>query len=245
MVGMSKAKMENRNLPKRFYQRADFEPVDGDYRITLDGKELKTQARSKMRIVSRALAEAVANEWKDVDTHINPDRMPLTRLVNITLDRTPGDRASLGSLLVGYAETDLLCYRTPGLTARQGALFDPVLAWANTQGIKLNITDSLVAVHQPDDSLHAVRAMALAASDGELTALAMMAPLLGSAVLPLAVWKQQITVDEAMTMSRIDEDAQAEKWGRDAEAEAAWEHKKKDIAAAAFFLTANQLNKNH
>lgn len=242
MVGMSKAKAENRALPKRFYQRADFEPVEGEYRITLDGKELRTQGKNLLRIASRALAESVANEWKDVDTHIDPDRMPLTRLVNLAIDRTPGDRAEMAAMIVGYAETDLLCYRAPELKMQQKNMFDPILHWAAGRGIKLNTTEGLVAVQQPDASLQAVRNMVLDANDEELTALAMMVPLLGSAVLALAIWKQAVPVQRALEAARIDEDVQAEKWGEDEEAKAAWEHKKKDILASAFFLTHNGLS---
>jgi len=281
MVGMSKAKMENRALPKRFYKTAA--AVDG--RILLDGRELKTQARNPLVIPSSALAEAIAAEWNTVEEQINPDRMPLTRLMNLTIDRAEADRDAMIQTILDYTETDLLCYRAPmnplpegeggdprsgegegasatnpdtgaqarphrltppspsgrGLNERQAAAFDPVLIWAAGQGIRLDTTDSVMPIAQPQLSLQAARALLEQANAGELTALAMMVPLLGSALLALAIWQGEVHVEAAISMAHLDEDAQAEQWGVDEEAEAAWEHKKNDITASAFFLTHNAL----
>lgn len=237
MVGMSKAKAENRQLPKRFYKLATVVPAEGGFRFHLDGRELKTQARRPLFVASQPLADAIAAEWNAQKDFINPDLMPLTRLINLTLDRTLENRASLVSLMVEYAQTDLLCYRAPELAVRQSALFDPVLAWAKGEGMEFNITEGFIAIQQPDATLARVRRLASEASDAELTALAMMTPLLGSAILALAVWKESVTVEQALEMARIDETAQAEKWGEDRESTVLWEHKKNDIRASAFFLT--------
>lgn len=232
MVGMSKAKMENRAMPKRFYQQA----ATRDGRIFLDGKELKTQARSPLVIPQPVLAEAVAAEWNAQAEHINPDLMPLTRLVNLAIDRTATDREALIANAVNYIGTDLLCYRSPELAARQAALFDPVLIWAAGQGIRLDTTEGLMPIDQPEASLIMADSLLREADDWELTALAMMVPLLGSAVLALALWKHAVTLEDALAMTRLDETAQAEQWGVDAEAEAMWSLKKRDIEAASFFL---------
>lgn len=238
MVGMSKAKAENKALPKRFYQRAALDPVVGGWRVLLDGKELKTQGRNALVIAARALAEAVVAEWEAQLSHINPDAMPLTRLVNLAIDRAAHERRAYIENIVAYAETDLLCYRTPEFAAQQSALFDPVLEWAAQQGVVLHSTLDLMPIPQPAASLLALRAQLETASDAEITALAMMVPLLGSAVLGFAIWRGAITVDDALVMAHLDEQLQAERWGVDDEAEAMWAHKKNDIAAAAFFLTS-------
>lgn len=231
MVGMSKAKMESRALPKRFYTQA--EARDG--RIFLDGKELKTQARLPL-VLDAALADAVAEEWNAQEGVIDPDRMPLTRLANLMIDRTSHDRDALVANLVAYAETDLLCYRDPAIAARQAALFNPVLDWAAGQGIALAVTDSITPIAQPEASLAVADSLLREADDRALTALAMMIPLLGSYVLGVALWKGAITLEQALSAARVDEDVQAEQWGRDAEAEAAWVHKQRDICASVRFL---------
>lgn len=239
MVGMSKAKAENRALPKRFYREVTV--ADGE--VLLDGKRLRTAAKQPM-VLRSALAEAVAAEWRAQETHIDPDAMPLTRLVNITLDRVPHDRAALLLNAAAYGESDLLCYRdaAPELAARQAKHFNPVLDWAAQQGVKLNVTEGVMPVTQPTESLHRLHQHLAVASDSELAALAMMVPLLGSALLAWAVWQGALTIEDALNAARLDEEFQAEKWGRDAEAEAAWAPKARDLRAAAFFLTHNGLN---
>src|SRR5690606_35605476 len=102
-----KAKAENRALPKRFYTSA--EARDGQ--ILLDGRVLKTSAKNPLYVAQHKLAEAVAAEWNAQAEFIDPDAMPLTRLLNIAIDRVPMDRAALIDDMVRYAETDLLCYR--------------------------------------------------------------------------------------------------------------------------------------
>lgn len=162
--------------------------------------------------------------------------------------------------MVGYGETDLLCYRSPspgrvaptlslvegegrvaqavrgegGLQARQDVLFDPILQWAN-EAYKLDfrITDGIAPIEQPKESLAKLRKVFEQASDKELAALSFLVPLLGSALLTLALWKGQITVEQAIAAAHLDEDFQAEQWGKDEEAEVAWAKKQQDIHEAA------------
>lgn len=232
MVGMSKAKAENKAYPKRFYQQA--EARDG--RIYLDGKELRTQARNPLVIASSELAAAIAAEWNAQEHHINPEHMPLTRLANLIIDRAPTDRAAWEANIVAYLETDLLCYRSSEIAAQQAQHFDPVLQWAAGQGMVLATTMGLMPIPQPQAAFDAARAMLAPASDAELAAIALMVPLLGSAVLALALWKKAVTLDAALTMARLDETAQAKRWGADAESEAAWALKVRDVRAAVQFM---------
>jgi chaperone required for assembly of F1-ATPase len=244
MVGMSKAKMEARALPKRFYKDVALQQASHGHAILLDGKELKTQGRNALHIAPQQLAEGVAEEWRAQTTHINPDTMPLTRLMNITLDRMQLDRLAVLEQVCAYGETDLVCYRDAQveLQHRQAAAFDPLVAWVREAfGIDLHITEGIMPALQSTASLEHFRVLFAAANDAELAALAMLVPLLGSAVLALAVWKQEITVEDALVAARLDEDFQAERWGMDPEAASAWAAKCIDIRASAFFLTCRAL----
>ena len=69
----------------------------------------------------------------------------------------------------------------------------------------------------------------------------MLVPILGSAVLVLAIWRGQISIEEALGFSRLEEEFQAGQWGRDEENEKNWAGKCRDARAAAFFLTCNAL----
>jgi chaperone required for assembly of F1-ATPase len=225
---------------KRFYKTVTVEPYEKEFAVTLDGKPIKTPVGTVLR-GSEALAKAMAAEWESQTETINPDKMPITRIVSIARDRVPQDRALLIDDIVNYAGSDLLCYRAEGeVGVLQTKHHQPVLDWAAGQGIALHATESVMPVTQPDASLAKVREVVSAASDLELAALAMATPLLGSAILALAIWKGAVSVDKAITCARVDEDFQASKWGQDPEAKAQWMKREVDMRGAAqvlaFFL---------
>ena len=64
-----------------------------------------------------------------------------------------------------------------------------------------------------------MKALALQLDDFRLTGLATATPLLGSAVLGLALERGALTGEAAFDLSRIEEDFQEGQWGVDAEAE--------------------------
>ncbi len=252
MVSMSSAKPEPRALPKRFYKHVAFEPVDQGYCITLDGKRVRTPAKNLLQLMLQSHAAAIVAEWDAQTKVINTDAMPLTRLAHIALDLVPNARALLLEDIARYAETDLLCYRVPviaddnpltedgsQLRHKQDAMFDPILAWAAREyGAAFVVTEGIIPVAQPAPAQAAIAAAYAAADDYALAALAMLVPLVGSALLALAIWKEQIAVEDALIAARLDEDVQAARWGQDMEAAAMWLPKQRDIRACAFFLTA-------
>ncbi|PZP85064.1 MAG: ATPase [Azospirillum brasilense] len=229
-MDMSKAKMENRALPKRFYREAAVQQNGAAWHITLDGRVLKTPAKQPLLLRSKILAEAIAAEWDAQVECIQSEAMPLMRLASITIDRVPQDRAALIDEIVRYAGTDLLCYPAPTseeLGKRQRAAYEPVLAWARqTLGMDFVSTESIMPVAQPEETLQRMRALVSQASDAQLAALAMI----------------RVDVEQALVTARIDENYHAEQWGADEEAAAAWAAKEKDIRATAFFLTCNPLD---
>lgn len=250
MVSMSKAKIENRKLPKRFYATAACEAIEGGYVITLDGKRVRTPQQKLLHCASQQLAIEIAAEWQAQGEYIDTDTMPLTRLLNIALDRVETDREALLAEITNYAQTDLLCYRAPmeahalGVPSLNQKLrllqlqhFDPILAWAaETYGIDLMCTDGLIPVAQPDASITKIAAAFSAANAHELAALALITPILGSALLTLALWKGRIDANEALAAAHLDETVHATAWGDDQEVVEKWAAKCRDVKAACAFL---------
>lgn len=173
------------------------------------------------------------------------------QLTRLAAERAPKDRLAMLEQIVAYGETDLLCYRADAskLASRQQAHFDPVLAKLRQDfGIGCIVTQGVMPVAQSTKALKKLHDLFAEADDRELAALYVLTPLLGSALLTLALWKGLITVDEAVTMAHLDEALAAEQWGEDAQEKAGRVAKQKDIAAAAFFLdsqpTGNKAKKN-
>lgn len=225
---------------KRFWTEAAVAQDAAGWSVCLDGRPLRTPARAPLLLPAAALAEAVAAEWRRQEELVRPDEMPMTRLANTALDRVEREFAAVARIVADFGETDLLCYRAaapPELAARQAAAWDPLLDWADeTLGARLLPTTGVIPVDQPEAALDRLRAVVLAGSVWRLTALHELVSLGGSLVIGLAVERGVVTPAEGWARSRIDEEWQAAQWGRDDEADAAAERRRRAFEDAAVFL---------
>lgn len=123
------------------------------------------------------------------------------------------------------------------LRARQDAVFDPVLAWVEARyGARFAVTEDLLPVPQQDEDMQKIAAAFAAVQHEELAALSMLTPILGSALLTLAVWKGFLPIEEALVAAHLEEDAHAERYGADPLEVAAWAAKCCDAKACAAWL---------
>lgn len=218
---MSKARAENRPLPKRFYEAAGVVSGEGGHLVVLDGRPVKTPARRNLAAPSHALAMAIAQEWEDQVAVIDPSRMPITRMAHVVIDRMAEARAAVAADIARYAQSDALCHRAQdeALGLRQRQEWDPYLAWAGAAlDAPLRTVEGVLAAEQPEASLSAIRIQAEALDDWRLTGLASATPLLGSIVLAFALLHGEADAETAFSVSRLEERFQNEKWGEDAEA---------------------------
>lgn len=229
---------------KRFWSTADVVEAAGGFSISLDGRPVKTPAKSPLVVPSRPLAEAIAVEWDAVDEKIDPEAMPFTRSSNAAIDKVATQFVEVADMLAAYGGSDLLCYRADspaGLVERQATGWDPLLDWADeTYGARLVPTAGLMPVGQDDSALNALAAPLKQATEFELTALHDLISLSGSLVLALAVMQRRLSASQAWSLSRIDETWQAEQWGDDDEAVAAAQVKQTAFEhAARFYVMVN------
>ena len=228
---------------KRFYATADISEADGGFALRLDGRIARTPGKAKLIAPARALAEAIAAEWRAQGEILQPATMPLTRLANSALDGVARAIPETAAEIAGYAGTDLVCYRAlepEALAARQAAAFDPVLAFAQDAfGARFVLSGSILHVPQPEASLAGVRAAVEALDEPfALTALHALTSLSGSALIALMVAHGATSADAAWRAAHVDEDFQIERWGVDAEAMRRRESRGRDFAAAAYALQA-------
>jgi chaperone required for assembly of F1-ATPase len=209
-----------RHLRKRFYELAHVGDAGegGAIPILLDGKPVRTPARRLLAAPTRALAEAIAEEWNAHTDVIDPARMPLTRLANAVIDAVVDAPAPVADEIAKYLGSDLLFYRAEapaGLVEKQSQAWDPVLAWARDQfGARFVLAQSIVHVAQPHDAVTAVRA-AIPDEPWRLAAVSSMTTLTGSALLALAVAHGALGADAAWAAAHVDDDWQMSQWGRD------------------------------
>lgn len=225
---------------KRFWKTATASSCEGGFTVTLDGKPVKTPAKSALIVPTLAMAEAIALEWDAQVGVIKPDTMPVTRAANSALDKVAPQFAEVSALLAAYGETDLLCYRATDpqeLIDRQAVGWDPLLDWAReTFDAPLVVTAGIIPVDQPEPSTRAL-AQTLARYDNfQLAAIHDVIAISGSLVLALAVAHGRLSPQEAWQLSRIDETWQNELWGIDEEAAELEAFKQEALFAAHRFF---------
>ena len=209
---------------KRFWKEALVDRVDGGYAVRLDGRPVKTPAKTPLVLPTEQMAQAVAAEWDAQTGKVRPETMPFTRAANAALDKVTPQFDEVVGLLAAYGETDLLCYRAIGpveLVARQAQAWDPLLDWvATAQGAPLLATAGVIHIAQPEPSLARLTARVAGLTPFQLTGFHDLVAISGSLVLALAVTDERLDAAEAWRLSRLDEHWQAELWGRDDEADA-------------------------
>lgn len=224
---------------KRFWQDVAVVPGFG---ITLDDRPVRTPGRTPLEVPSRALAGAIADEWRQVEDAIDPRAMPLTGLANAAIDRIAPDPASFAAGLARYGESDLLCYRAEGpqaLVTRQAAAWDPLLDWAQRRyDVHFEVTSGVMHVAQPDATIARLGEAIAARPAFELAPLSIVTTITGSLVLALALAERAFDADTLWAASLVDELWQVEQWGEDTLAAQAREAKRAEYDGAARFLDA-------
>ena len=225
---------------KRFWKEVVVESEQDGWVVRLDGRPVRTPARAALTAPNRALAEAVAEEWRAADQEIDPRAMPLTGLANAAIDHVAPDKAAFAGGLARYAEADLACYRSewpPDLVERQAVCWDPLLAWARRRyDVDFATTSGLMHVPQPPAT---VERLTQAVAELDAFRLAGLSPLVtvgGSLIAALAVLERAMTADAAWQAVSLDDRWQLEQWGSDREAETALDNRCGDFMAAARFV---------
>lgn len=225
---------------KRFWKAAAAVSGSGTWTIELDGRPVRTPARALLAVREEALAQAIAAEWRDAGATVDPRVMPMTGLANAALDRVADDPAAFAAGLAKYGESDLLTYRAENpeaLVVRQQTYWDPLLAWARRRyDVDFVITQGITFVPQASATLARLSHAVASADPFMLAGLSPLVTIGGSLVAALAVLEQAVPAADAWAAVSVDEAWQLEKWGSDAEAEAALENRRRDFMNAAHFL---------
>ncbi|QNQ10052.1 ATP12 family chaperone protein [Sphingomonas alpina] len=214
--------------------------IDAGGVVALDGKPVRTPGRALLAIPFAALAEAVADEWRAVTGEIDPRTMPLTGLANAAIERIAPDPLRFAAGLAVFAESDLLCYRAedpPALVERQAMYWDPLLGWARTRyDVHFEVIAGIMHRPQPPLTIARLTDAINARTAWELAGLAPIVTIGGSLIAGLALIEHAATADDVWRAIELDEDWQAEQWGRDDLSLAALDSRRRDFEAGVRFL---------
>jgi chaperone required for assembly of F1-ATPase len=231
--------MAHTALMKRFWKHVSVEDADGRWRVTLDGRPIRTQGGQPQVVATRALAEAMAGEWRAQGEEVDPQAFPLRDLADFAIDHVANDRAGTTDKLLAYAETDTLCYRADPdepLYRRQREVWEPLLAaFEARHAVRLERVSGVIHRPQPPETIERLRTSLEQQDDFTLAALSTLAPLAASLTVALTVLEPGADTAALFAAANCEQDWQAELWGWDSLAEQARVRRLASFEAAGEF----------
>lgn len=225
-------------LPKRFYTEVTTrETEEGAFGVLLDGKSVKTPAKTILVLPTGESAELVAEEWRAQETHIDPAAMPKTRLANTALDGVANQTQAVMEDVVRFASNDLLFYRAShpeNLVELQREKWDPFLDWyAETIGARFETVEGIMHVSQPKEAIAAFsQVLTKHAAPLKLACVHTMTSLTGSALIAFALAENAFGLEAGWEAAHVDEDFNISQWGEDYEAAKRRETRLGEMSAA-------------
>lgn len=225
---------------KRFYRDVALAPVEGGWQVALDGRTVRTPGGAQQVAPAEPLARALAAEWEAQGEALDPKSFPMRDMADYAIDVVAPAPHAVADTLIAYAETDTLCYRAdPGepLFERQEQVWEPLLsAFEAREGAVFVRVSGIVHAQQDARTLERLHARVCAENPFRLAALEAMSALSASLVIGLtALADTGAEEDAARALWRaasLEEEWQAELWGRDQEAEERRARREADFLAA-------------
>lgn len=224
---------------KRFYSEVSVEQYDGAWRVLLDTRPIKTQGGAAQIAPTKALAEALAEEWRGQGEEIDPTAFVHRDLADYAIDHVSAGRAAAITKLLAFAETDTLCYRAEpedSLFKKQQELWEPLLAdLEGEQGVRFTRISGIIHRPQSEETLEKLGASLDQRDSFTLAALQTTASLAASLCIGLAALKPDADAGALWDAANLEELWQADLWGTDQEAETRLIKRGEDFAQAVGF----------
>ena len=190
---------------------------------------------------TRALADAVAAEWRDPLKNPADKREQIFTHLAIQAVGIKTNFAAAVASVAAYGASDLLCYRgSEGshLAKRQAQLWQPILDWVSDRyGIALAVTHDVAPIEQNPEHLGRITQLVGEFDPYQLATVSQVTSLCGSVLIALALLDDNNEFDEASAWEAgaLDENFQIETWGEDTDAMIALAGKRRALAAAVRF----------
>ncbi|XP_011506118.1 PREDICTED: ATP synthase mitochondrial F1 complex assembly factor 2 [Ceratosolen solmsi marchali] len=240
---------------KRFFRNTGILSNGDKYEITLDQKKLKTPLGKVFEVNSKPLALAVAHEWDSQKELINRNFMHLTALCS-TVQDNPNKltKAYIANYIVNFLETDTLLFQSNGkeneiddLYKLQEDKWDPLIQWfCDRYQVDIEKTKTIDAPIVLSSTKHEITKHLLSYNDEAVFGFMYGVDTVKSVILTLAASERRITIEEAVALSRLEEEYQISHWGN-----IEWSHElsKYDLqsrmAAAILFIHFNSYFKTN
>ncbi|QGN55286.1 ATP12 family chaperone protein [Novosphingobium sp. Gsoil 351] len=224
---------------RRFWREVSVEPADTGWQVALDGRMVKTAQGRAQVVPTRALGEALADEWRVQPDEVSPAGFGLRDMADYAIDIVSAEPGDAIRRILAYAQGETLCYRAEPdepLAARQRAIWEPLLNAAEAaHRVRFERVVGILHRPQPAATLNTLQARLEALDPFTLAALQTLSSLAASLVIGLAALEPGADAETLFTASNLEEDWQAEQWGWDYQAEETRARKLATFVQAARF----------
>ncbi|MXO89457.1 ATP12 family chaperone protein [Pontixanthobacter aquaemixtae] len=207
---------------KRFFKDVTVDAADDQFRVLLDGRAVKTQLGKPQFLPTQGLAEAMAAEWSEQGDKIDPARFRFRDLADFAIDMVAPDPDATVTKLLGFIETDTLCYRADPeepLYRKQQEIWDPLLtAFEERESVSIERISGIMHKPQAPETHEKLSERLTSLDCFSLAALQTMTSLAASLTVGLSALEKDADPDALWRAANLEEDWQIELWGEDAEA---------------------------
>ncbi len=207
---------------RRFYKDVSVSLEGSGWRVQLDGKSIRTPAKAAQIVPREALAQVMALEWSAQSAEIDPAAFILRDMADYAIDVVARDPAAAAANLLRFAETDTLCYRAEAgeaLHDRQIEVWEPLLRSAEQRwDVYFERVSGILHRPQPPATLARMAAVIAPFDPFTIGALTTLTTLTASLVIGLAALEDGADGEALWAAANLEEDWQAEQWGKDDEA---------------------------
>ena len=203
---------------KRFYNKVECQPYGDGFLIYLDDKPLSTPAKQILKLPTKMLAEAIADEWEGVTDKIDRHSLPFFKLATTIIDRVPPQRFQLTTDLLSSLSSDVVRYRSEDeiLNQHQAENWDPVIGWLKDSfGLEIGTTIGIMPMRDISLNIDPIKVYLNKLTDWQLGCFYCAEGLSESFSLSLYFLCKKIDASRLFALAFLDELYQNEKWGCD------------------------------
>ena len=191
--------------------------LKNSFEILLDKRILKTPMQKDLIFSNYKIAKETSLEWDIDEKEINTENMVFYGLISTAIDKISNDKVSYIENVLGFINTDLICYRADGpneLVDLQNSSWNPIISFIKKYiDVELKFFIGVMPSKQSLQIFNRLKTLINSFSDIEISALHRMTNLTGSIFISICILKGDVFKNEAFELSFLDELYQAKNWG--------------------------------
>ena len=191
--------------------------LKNSFDILLDKRILKTPMQKDLIFSNYKIAKETALEWDIDEKEINTENMVFYGLISTAIDKISNDKVSYIENVLGFINTDLICYRADGpdeLVDLQNSSWNPIISFIKKYiDVELKFFIGVMPSKQSLEIFNRLKTLINSFSDIEISALHRITNLTGSIFISICILKGDVLKNEAFELSFLDELYQAKNWG--------------------------------